>query len=140
MPKADIYQSNYKRLVQLGICNENGEVRNYSKSRSSGFMDLVLEKLPHLDNYVNENSTAISLAHYQKVNGDCCQDPEMVLFVNVQEKYVEAFSFQQAIPPVYHEVYPEPTKVILKRKKQLNAFLRTWLENLLAQGHGKDWT
>jgi len=83
----------------------------------------------------------------------------------------EAFSFQQAIPPVYQEVFdnsfqtlsrlfvpdavylthpcvrtsplpgldPEPGKVYPRLKKDLNAFLRQWLTNLIDQGHGKEW-
>lgn len=47
----------------------------------------------------------------------------------------EALTFQQAIPPIYQEVYPAPGKVAPKLKRELNSFLNTWLRNCLAQGH-----
>jgi len=34
---------------------------------------------------------------------------------------------------------PEPGKVYPRLKKDLNAFLRQWLTNLIHQGHGKEW-
>jgi hypothetical protein len=51
----------------------------------------------------------------------------------------EAYSFQQAIPPIYQDVYPEPGKVRPKLKKELNSFLRLWLQNLIDQDHGETW-
>jgi uncharacterized protein YqiB (DUF1249 family) len=48
---------------------------------------------------------------------------------------VEALTFGQAIPPIYQRVYPEPGKVVPRLKRELNAFLGTWLRNLKAQGH-----
>ena len=48
---------------------------------------------------------------------------------------VEALTFQQAIPPIYQEVYPEPGMVAPRLKRDLNAFLSLWLRNLKAQGH-----
>ena len=48
---------------------------------------------------------------------------------------VEALMFQQAIPPIYSLVYPEPGKVAPKVKKDLNSFLSFWLRNLKEQGH-----
>ena len=48
---------------------------------------------------------------------------------------IEALTFQQAIPPIYQEVYPEPGKLIPQLKRELNDFLKTWLINLLSQGH-----
>ena len=48
---------------------------------------------------------------------------------------LEALTFQQAIPPVYQEVYPEPGRYYRKLKRDLNSFLTTWLRNLKDQGH-----
>jgi len=41
------------------------------------------------------------------------------------------------IKGVYGErvVYPEPGKVNLRAKKELNQFLGQWLKNLITQGH-----
>jgi len=44
-------------------------------------------------------------------------------------------SFQQAIPPIYQRVYPQPGKVVPRLKRDLNSFLTTWLRNLKQQGH-----
>lgn len=52
-----------------------------------------------------------------------------------QPGHLEALTFQQANPPAYHRVYPEPGKVIPRLKRELNAFLGTWLRNLEVQGH-----
>ena len=48
---------------------------------------------------------------------------------------VEALTFEQALPPVYQAVYPEPGRVAPRVKRELDAFLGTWLRNLRQQGH-----
>ena len=63
----------------------------------------------------------------------------MVVLVYPDLAMAEAYSFQQAIPPVYQEVYPEPGKVRPKLKQDLNSFLRQWLQNLIDQDHGETW-
>lgn len=124
--------------MKLGIVAD-GQPRGYSKSKVSGYMDLVVERVEMLDNFNGQDCKAISLAHYFEQNGDLCQDPEMVVLIYPESKIAEAFSFQQAIPPVYQEVYPEPGKFYLRLKNDLNSFLRQWLNNLIHQGHGKEW-
>ena len=133
-----IYQTNFDRLVKLDIVH-NGQLRANSRSQSGGFMDLVFEKLPYLDGFNGQACTAFSIAHYFKQNGDLCQDPEMVVLVYPELQMAEAFSFQQAIPPTYQEVYPEPGKFRPRLKKELNGFLRQWLTNCIDQGRGKEW-
>jgi len=44
----------------------------------------------------------------------------------------EALSYQDQFG--YQYVYPEPGKVDIKAKKDLNAFLNKWLTNLINQG------
>lgn len=136
--KKIIYETHYDRLVKLGIVTD-GQPRGYSTSKARGYMDLVVERVEMLDNFNGQNCKAISLAHYFKQNGDMCQDPEMVVLVYPELKMAEAYSFQQAIPPIYQEVYPEPGKYRPNLKKNLNSFLRQWLINLINQGHGKEW-
>lgn len=46
----------------------------------------------------------------------------------------EALTFQQAIPPIYQEVYPAPGKVAPKLKRELNSFLNTWAAQLPCTG------
>ena len=61
--------------------------------------------------------------------------PEIVLSTDPRHGRAEALMFQQAIPPIYQEVYPEPGKYSPRRHKELNDFLRMWLGNLKDQGH-----
>ena len=124
--------------MKLGIVTD-GELRANGRSQSGGFMDLVFEKLPHLNGASGQTSNAFSMAHYFEQNGDLCQDPEMVVLVYPELAMAEAYSFQQAIPPVYQEVYPEPGRYRPKLKTELNRFLRQWLQNLIDQSHGKNW-
>lgn len=81
----------------------------------------------------------VSLTHYFEQAGDLFQDPEMEVRVfpprEGQSGRVEALSFQQAQPPVYQRVYPEPGMVNSRLQRELNAFLGTWLWNLKVQGH-----
>lgn len=81
---------------------------------------------------------SLSLCHYFEQNGDLCQDPEMLLWVNDARRLVLPGFFQQAIPPVYREAI---TKIgdagISYRPRELRdqqAFLRQWLRNLKEQG------
>jgi uncharacterized protein YqiB (DUF1249 family) len=136
--RKNLYQTNFDRLVKLGIVKD-GQLRANGRSQSEGFMDLVFEKLPYLDGFNGQAYKAFSIAHYFKQNGDLCQDPEMVVVVYPDLAMAEAYSFQQAIPPLYQDVYPEPGKVRPKLKKELNSFLRQWLQNLLDQDHGDTW-
>ena len=133
-----IYKENFKLMVQLGMVLESG-VRTYSKSVSGGFMDLTVESVEMLNHYIGPGYLALSMVHYFIQNGDLCQDPEMVVFVHMDKKEAEAFSFQQAIPPIYQEVYSSPETYNKKLKNDLNAFLHLWLSNLVSQGHGQNW-
>lgn len=134
-----VFETNFARIVQLGIFTEGVTLPSYRTSSSQGYMDLIVERVPHLDQRNGQQGIALSLAHYFTQNGDRCADPEMVILVHPSRHMVEALTFQQAIPPIYQEVYPEPGYVHPKIKSSTNHFLRTWLNNLIKQGHGKDW-
>ncbi len=126
------YEQNHARLEALmgqPLC-ELRSGRSY-RLRAQGFMDLVVEVLPQDQ---ETGAMVLSLAHYFEQNGDLCQDPEMTVRV-FQHGMVEALTFQQAIPPIYSVVYPEPGKVAPAIKRDLNSFLSLWLRNLTAQGH-----
>ena len=131
------YELNYARLEAV-IGRPFGDLRSGRayRLRARGFMDLVVEVLPRCE---ETGAMVLSLAHYFEQNGDLCQDPEMTVRVFAPESgrhgMVEALMFQQAIPPVYSLVYPEPGKVAPRVKKDLNSFLRFWLRNLKDQGH-----
>ena len=57
-------------------------------------------------------------------------DPDMEVKIYPEIKTVEALTYQNAYMGVYHAVYPEPDKVNMKLKKELNLFLSQWLSNL----------
>ena len=126
------YEVNYARLQAL-IGRPFGDLRSDRSYRlkARGFMDLVVEVLPQCP---ETGAMVLSLAHYFEQNGDLCQDPEMTVRV-FSHGMVEALTFQQAIPPIYSVVYPQPGVVAMRVKQDLNAFLSLWLRNLTAQGH-----
>ena len=127
------YERNYARLEALmgqPLC-ELRSGRSY-RLRAPGFMDLVVEVLPQDS---ETGATVLSLCHYFEMNGDLCQDPEMTVRVFSSAGMIEALSFQQSLPPIYSVVYPEPGRVDVRMKQDLNAFLSLWLRNLTAQGH-----
>ena len=138
MTRRDRYELNYARLEALmgrPLADLQGE-RSYRLRSDQGFMDLVVERLPPCP---DSGAVVLSLAHYFVQQGDLCQDPEMTVRVFPpaagHEGRVEALTFQQAVPPVYQVVYPEPGKVDPRLKRELNDFLSLWLRNLKAQGH-----
>ena len=63
----------------------------------------------------------------------------MVLLLHPEIRAVEAFSFWSTMPPVEKVVYLDHRRFIPKHKKELNDFLGLWLNNLIAQQHGKAW-
>jgi len=136
-PAISIYERNFTRLQAL-MGQPLADLKEHTvyRLKAPGFMDLVLEVLITFP----ENETLIlSLCHYFEQNGDLCQDPEMEVRVYLPKRerrgMVEALSFQQALPPIYQRVYPEPGKVIPLLRQQLNSFLGLWLRNLKQQGH-----
>lgn len=132
-----IYETNYDRLIKLGVMtNERAVPNQCRRSQVAGLMDWVVERLPHLDGVSgNDEGIAVSLAHYFEQNGDLCKDPEMVVLIYPSQRMAEAFTFEMSIPPIYQQVFPEPGKFHPQQRKELNSFLRQWLNNLIAQQH-----
>lgn len=132
------FNRNFQKLVQLGVINDRGDLMfTYGKSMSEGYMDWNVEH--QCDDVPHGKGFVLSLTHYYEQNGDLCSDPDMTVAVYPEQKAVEALSFQMAMPPIYQEVYPAPGKVAPALKRELNAFLTQWLDNLVIQGHGKNW-
>ena len=142
------YERAYKRIEEM-LQRPIPELKMMDTFRlkAGGFMDLVCEVLPDCS---ETGAKVLSLAHYFEMNRDLCQDPEMTVrlfqpcnpkgrglapWTEPQNGRAEALTFQQAIPPVYQEVYPEPGKFNPAIYKQLNSFLTFWLKNLRSQGH-----
>lgn len=130
-----IYETNYKRLYPL-ISDMINSKKDYKKLKVDGFMDLVIEKI---------GNNEFSLCHYYEQNGDLMRDPEITIKVTHETKngnlvypaWCEALTYQQDNLGIYQEVYPEPGKYIPYYKKELNKFLRIWLNNLKNQGFYK---
>ena len=121
-----LYERIYAKLDRLiGEWPPTGEVLRLT---APGLMDLLVEVLRR-----SGGSLRVSLAHYYEVGGDLVPDPDMELKVMPKTKMAEALSYQDAF--VHREVYPEPEKVNVAVKADLNAFLDQWLSNLLDQGH-----
>lgn len=130
LPK-NVYERNFNRLVKLGIINEKGELqfKDSLKLKSGAYMDLNLDYLEK-----DEQGIIIAMAHNYEQNGDIMADPDMQVRIIPEMHSIEALTFQQDGMGIYQEVYPDPNHVNPKAKKELNAFLETWLKNLIAQG------
>jgi len=98
-----------------------------AKSISAPYMDAHFDRLR-----TEGGSIVVALAHYYRVNGDSVSDPDMELRIDLQARTVEALTYQDAFK--YQRVY---SNGVPDRRLQLslNAFLVTWLGNLLQQGH-----
>lgn len=127
-----VYETIFEKLEKLGIIRDGKlTFKEYIKLESCGFMDLHIDLLERTDEFIR-----ISLAHNYEQNGDIVPDPDMELKIYPKLKMAEALTFQDTYG--YREVYPEPDKVDIHTKKDLNAFLSKWLTNLLNQGFKKE--
>lgn len=115
----NIQEQIYAKLEKIGVF----QIDSHTHLQSPEFMDLVIEKLG--DNHY-------SLTHYYEQNGDLCPDPDMEIRVHPSTKMAEALSFQDSFG--YRCVYPEPDKIDIQAKADLNDFLNFWLKNLIDQG------
>ena len=126
-----IYDRIYKKLDKLGVNEVLAAGRDSGKSEVAGFMDLNVNVL-----YEEKPGVVrVALSHYFKQNGDLCADPDMEIRIFKDQGMAEALTFQQAMPPLFQEVYPEPGKCYPRLQKELNTFLDQWLKNCLSQGH-----
>ncbi len=88
----------------------------------------------NLDILFRENNTAmIALSHYYKHDsGDMIADPDVVLFVDFDNKTATARTFQDTFG--YQDVMSGGV-VNSKLEQSLNEFLQMWLENNISYGH-----
>jgi hypothetical protein len=116
------------------IINIFGGVKNLHASiENPPYMRLVIEDI----GTGPRGHQAISVAHYFTQNGDLCQDPELCFELIPQGGHVvyEPFLFQQAVPPVYQEVFENgPASENHRLKRQLTTFAQTRDRNLNDQG------
>jgi len=121
--RRNVFEMIYARLQQIGILNEDGEMKaEYMKFQSPGLMDLNVDRL---------TGDTIALAHNGKQNGDVMADPDVEVRINREGKMAEALTFQNDYLGIFQQVYPEPGKYYPKLKKELNAFLNDWLKNMI---------
>jgi hypothetical protein len=117
----------YSRLQQMGIIDETGIMQaGYMKFESRGLMPLNVDNL-----YTEEGNQVIAIAHNGKMNGDVMADPDMQIKIYPKSKMAEALTFQNDYMGIFQEVYPEPGKFYPKLKKELNAFLNSWLKRMI---------
>jgi hypothetical protein len=122
-----IFEMNYQRMVKLGIIQE-GKVPVSEKRTVPGYMPLNID-------YLGNN--VIALAHNFIQNGDVMADPDMEIRIDPDMGIVEALTYQLDSLGIFQRVYPEPGKVCLKLRRDLNQFLGQWLKNLEMQGFGR---
>lgn len=125
------YGEIYRRLKALGIMGIR-EDQGYRKYSSGGYMDLSVDILED-----NEDERRIAMAHNFIQNGDVMADPDMEIKIHKKLEAAEALTYQLDSLGVYQEVYPEPGKINVKLKKDLNKFLLQWLRTLEKQGFYK---
>ena len=103
----------------------------YASIENAPYMRLVIENIGRGP----RGHQAISVAHYFEQNGDLRQDPEMAFELVLQGSNVsyEPFMFQQAIPPIYQDVYATGAENA-KLNRQLESFAHKWDCNIGAQG------
>ncbi len=128
----NVYERNFNRLVKLNIINQEGglQFKEAFKIQRKGLMDLNLDFLETNDN----GSYVIAMAHNYEQHGDIMCDPDMQVRIFPENHMIEALTYQQDNMSIYQGVYPEPGKVNLQAKKELNSFLENWLKNLIDQG------
>ena len=121
-----------KRIFQklLRIAPNLMDIKEYAKSKSSGYMDLSCDILESGRDY-----RRIALSHYwEHPSGDLIPDPDMEVSVFFDWELAEATSYQDVF--TYENAYPvdgEPPDLVVHNR--LNAFLEQWLQNLADQGH-----
>jgi len=122
----------FDKMQRIGILDAEGKLTTgeYTKLENKPYMPLSIDRLPS----EKENTIQISMAHNYIQNGDVMADPDMEIRIYPELKAVEALTYQQDGLGIYQQVYPEPGMVNLRRKRELNKFLNSWLSNLIKQG------
>ncbi len=127
----DVYIRNWKRLIELGIINDKGELQftEAVSLESKPYMNLNLDDLgKDIKGY-----PMFAMAHNFKQHGDIMADPDMMIRIIPKMQSVEALTYQLDSMGIYQQVYPDEKHVIPKLKKELNSFLEKWLINIKAQ-------
>lgn len=98
----------------------------YLKLRSSGYMDLSIERL---------GANEMSFTHYYKQSGDLVSDPDIQVEIDFEKHSAKAITYQDAY--CFQTVYLSEDRINQKLQKDLNSFLYDWLKRLKEQGFYK---
>lgn len=128
-----IYERNFAKLTKIFNLSELS-YEDEILIKSGAFEDLSIDLL-----WVGNGYMEIAMDQHYIQNGDLMFDPEMRLRVYPDRKIVEALTYRQDGLGIYQEVYQfdddgNATYVNPTLKKQLNAFLGTWLTQLINNG------
>ena len=119
-----IYEEIYKMLEEL--IEGFQFMPDYLRLKAPGFMD-----------YLNIDKFGVGIialsCYYQNSSGHRIADPDMEIKLDHQNRTAEALTYQDSF--TFRVAYPEPGKVNLKSKKELNEFLLQWLKTLKEQGY-----
>ena len=119
-----MYEEIYKMLEEL--IEGFQLIPDYLKLKAPGFMD-----------YLNVDKLGIGIIalsrYYQNSSGHRIAAPDMEIKLDHQNKTAEALTYQDRF--TFRVAYPEPGKINLKAKKELNEFLLQWLKTLKEQGY-----
>ena len=117
-----LYQSIYKKLVQIGILNNNGKMPHmYMKFTCDGMMGLNCDRL---------TNSMIAIAHNGLLNGDVMADPDVQIVIYPGKKEAVGITFQNDYMGIYQDINATG-KVNEKLKNEINIFLDDWLSNII---------
>ena len=125
-----IYETNYERLEKLGVFNMK-ELEDHVKIKMGGYMPFCVELI---NNMPEKGDAEYSLCFYGEQNGDLMRDPELIVRIFHDIKMAEATYFRNDYVGLEQYVYPEPGYVNPALKKDLNSYLRTFLEDIRKMG------
>jgi uncharacterized protein YqiB (DUF1249 family) len=129
--KKIIYETNFDRMVQLGIITPEGKptFQAAKKIKNEPYMNLNLDLISR-----SEDEIIIAMAHNYIQEGDVMADPDMEIKILPKMHMIEALTFQQDRLRIFQRVYLEGGRFYPNLKKDLNSFLGIWLKNLIDQG------
>lgn len=126
-----IYNLLDKVFQTVGKSYKDMELGESIKLESAGLMDLVVSRI---------SNDVIALEHNYIQNGDLMVDPRIDIRIHEysdEVKMAEALNYEQHNLGVYQEIYIEKNgkRYVNNRfKKEVNSFLRDWLNNINKQG------
>lgn len=123
----NIYKENYKNIKKLFSALKDS-AKSYNVIEIKGYLPLLIEHIAQ-----NYDYEIILLAHLYECNGDLMHDPAMEIKVSQKECTAKAISFKQDRFNIYKRADDDK-----KVEFELNLLLKTWLNNLKAQGFIKE--